>query len=505
MVKQPSIAELFNQSLSNAIGRPTIHNYKPHAKQLKFHKSTKKVRLYIGGNRAGKTVGGSVESIYHMKGESPYRRLPPAPTYGRIVTVSRIEGIDQLIIPELSKWMPPSLLINGSWEDSYEKSKFLLTCSNGSTAQLMTYEQDVEKFAGRAMHWIWCDEEPPEAIYRENRMRLIDYGGSIWITMTPVEGMTWSYHDIFMPGVTGNNPQILVVVIDTEENPYLSQEQIDEVIAELDENDRKARKQGQYVALGGLVYKCFDQNIHVYREPLDTSRLMGWNQYASMDHGLNNPTVFLFHAVHPRTGFIVTFDEIYVKEHTVKEVAALYHTRCRQSGRRYPDVVVGDPSIKNRQATDKLSIQKHYQMAGIPILLGNNDIATGVDRVTSYLKAGMRVITEQCPNLIRETQQLRWKIYEDRKKRRDNNPRPEIHKYKDHAPDADRYFHAHAADLKLESDKDLTAERVNAKVRSLLGPRSYNPVAGVYDDNVIWRGESNTEWTTVDEHMGGYF
>jgi hypothetical protein len=109
---------MFQQSLTNAVGRPTIHNYEPHAKQLRFHKSTKKVKLYIGGNRSGKTVGGATEATYWMKGEHPYRRVPPGPTRGRIVTVSRIEGINQLIIPQLNKWLPPSLLVNGSWEDS---------------------------------------------------------------------------------------------------------------------------------------------------------------------------------------------------------------------------------------------------------------------------------------------------------------------------------------------------------------------------------------------------
>src|SRR6266496_412247 len=134
MTKAPqlSISGLFKQELNLAIGRPTIHNYVPHDKQLKFHKSIKKVKLYIGGNRSGKTVGGAAEAVYWMMHQHPYRRLPDRATRGRIVTVSRNEGIDQLIIPQLKRWMPPSLFINGSWEDSYDKQKFVLTLANGS-------------------------------------------------------------------------------------------------------------------------------------------------------------------------------------------------------------------------------------------------------------------------------------------------------------------------------------------------------------------------------------
>lgn len=500
-----NIKSLFNEALSNAVGRPTIYNYQPHAKQVVFHKSTKKIRLYIGGNRAGKTVGGAVESIYHMRGESPFRALRRPPTHGRIVTVSRKEGIDQIIVPMLQRWLPPSDLINGSWEDSYNRSDHLLTLQNGSTAQLMTYEQETAKFAGDSKHWVWFDEEPPNDIYKECRMRVMDTEGYIWLTMTPVDGITWVNDQLYIPGLTGQLKSTLVVTVDTDENPYISQSAKDDVFADLDEADLKARKKGQFVPLGGLVYPFFDSDAHVYKEELDPSRLLSWNQYASMDHGLNNPTCFLFHAVHPRTGFVMTFDEIYIKDRTIKEIAEMVHERCREDGRRYPDMIVGDPAIRNRQASDKLSIQKHYSNHGIGIALGNNDVAIGVERVTSYYRTGSRVVTLKCPKLIWETQRLRWKVYESAKKRFDNNPRPEIHKYNDHAPDADRYFFAsNMPDIKGLPEQSLTTQQVNAKVASLLGARKYWAGGQVFDENVK-RIPQQTEWSYQDEHMGGYY
>lgn len=500
-----SISDMFKQGLADSVGRPTIHNYEPHAKQLRFHKSLKKVKLYIGGNRSGKTVGGAAEAVYWIKGEHPYRRgVPQAPTRGRIVTVSRIEGINQLIIPQLQRWLPPSLLINGSWEDSYNKSEFLLSLENGSQVQLMTYEQSLVKFAGDSLHWVWCDEEPPQDIYKECRVRVMDTGGSIWITMTPVEGMTWVYDDLYIPGLSGASTNVLVVIIDTDENPYISQADKEEVYADLDEDELEARKRGKFVHLGGLVYKCFNPDIHVYSSEIDPSQLYTWNQYTSMDHGLNNPTCWLWHAVHPSTGFVVTFDELYVNEMTVKEIAELYHMRCQLPGRRYPDKAIGDPSIQNRTAVDKLSIQKHYAIAGIQIALGNNDIKIGVDKVTAHFKSGHSIITPNCRKLIHETARLRWRVYENAKKRRDNNPRPEIHKKNDHAPDAYRYFIADRPDLRLPVEEDLTPQRINAKLQSILGAKSFFNRTGFYDEN-LRNIPVDTEWTTVDEHMGGYY
>lgn len=499
---EPNFAELFQQGLNNASQRPTIHNYEPHAKQLIFHQSTKKIKQYIGGNRSGKTVGGVVEDIYWMRGKHPYRKIPPAPTRGRIVCVSRREGMDEIIIPQLQRWLPPSDLINGSWEDSYHKSDYKLTLSNGSTVELMTYEQDKDKFAGTSRHWIHFDEEPPKDIYDECRVRLIDTEGSLWLTMTPVDGMTWTFDEIHMKGLTGEDPEIFVLIIDTEENPYLSQDEVERVLGGLDDDERRARKEGKYVQLGGLVYKSFNPQIHVLEKEIDPARFLSWTQYRSMDHGLNNPTCWLWHAVSPK-GLIVTFDEIYQNETLISEFAHMIHERDRLPGRRYPDLTVGDPSIVQRNAQTKLSVQQLYAIEGIPIMLGNNDVAVGVEKVNSHLRAANWFISPKCKMLIREMARLRWKTYETAKKRHENNPRPEIHKKNDHAPDAARYFFGLMPDLRLPNPVELSKERVNKIVQEALGAAT-SRVGAVYDLN-LRQPQQHTEWTQIDEHMGGYY
>ncbi|SRR6266498_1126279 len=501
-VDDEDFAGMFQRGLNQAVLRPTIHNYKPHEKQVIFHKSTKRIKQYIGGNRSGKTVGGIVEDIYWMRGKHPYRAVPSAPTRGRIVCVSRREGMDEIIIPEINRWLPPSDLINGSWEDSYRKADSKLTLSNGSTCELMTYEQDREKFAGTSRHWTHFDEEPPKAIYDECKMRLLDTGGTLWITMTPVDGMTWTFDEIHMKGLTGEDREILVLIIDTEENPYLSPEDVERVLGGLDEDERKARKQGRYVNLGGLVYKSFDPGIHVLEESIDYTKLLSWTQYRSMDHGLNNPTCWLWHAVSP-TGVVITYDELYQNETLISEFARMIHDRDRSPGRRYPDLCIGDPAIAQRNAQSGLSVQKLYSIEGIPIQLGNNDIAVGVEKINSYLRTGRWFIDPKCKNLIREISRLRWKIYETAKKRHDNNPRAEIHKKNDHAPDAARYFFGLMPDLRLPQPVELSKEKTNKIVQEALDAVISRPGA-VYDLN-LRRPQQHTEWTAIDEHMGGYY
>jgi phage terminase large subunit-like protein len=165
-------------------------------------------------------------------------------------------------LPNLRQWLPPSALINGSWEDSYNAAKHLLTLDNDSELEIMSYEQDLDKFAGVPRHFIHFDEEPPKNIFGECKARLVDYRGSYWLTMTPVDGMTWTYDEIFEPGMNGD-PLIDVIVVDMTDNPHINQEEIADFLSGLDKEERIIRGKGEYIAIGGLVFKFFNSEVHV--------------------------------------------------------------------------------------------------------------------------------------------------------------------------------------------------------------------------------------------------
>lgn len=517
------ISGLLREGLTKAVTRPTIHGYKPHDKQIQFHSSTSQGRLYIGGNRSGKTVGGIVEDVFRMRGQHPYQPVPPAPTSGRIVTVSLVEGILDIVLPELAKWIPPSDLKNGSWEDSYSKQERQLTLTNGSTAQIMTYEQDIKKFAGVPRHWTHFDEEPPKDIFNECRLRLVDYGGCYYITMTPVEGMTWVYDDIYLKGLLpGGN--ISVIVIDSSENPYISEAELEIALEGLDNNERQARKEGKFVQIGGLAFPSFKPDIHVISNYEDwpiakKQEILGWTQYCSMDHGLNNPTAWLWHAVSP-SGSVVTYDELYDREKVVAYYATEIHARQKQPYRRPPNIYVGDPAISQRNGQTGDSIQTAYIHHGVPIVLGNNNVPIGVEKMNRYLQQGKWAITENCFNLVRELQRVRWKVYENAKERYKNNLREEIHKKDDHAPDSCRYFFSMMPNLSLPQDGNTEASRIegiNAAVAGTMREMNGSIVTitpptqqGLTIDEYLRHslansGQQGWKTTPVDEYLGSEY
>ncbi len=59
-----------------------------------------------------------------------------------------------------------------------------------STLQFKSYASGREKWQGTALEVLWCDEEPPEDIYTEGLTRTNETGGIVYITFTPLQGIS---------------------------------------------------------------------------------------------------------------------------------------------------------------------------------------------------------------------------------------------------------------------------------------------------------------------------
>ena len=336
--------------LRQAAISPGINAYKPHPSQEKFHRSLHKEKLYIGGNRSGKTVASVTEGVQWFTGEHKFRKdLPAPPVRGRCVAVDIEDGVKKIILPELVKWIPSKYLINNSWEDSYDKQSRTLTLNNGSFLELMSYEQDVEKFAGTSRHFCMFDEEPPEDIYNECLMRLVDTDGSYWISMTPLIEMTWIKDRIYDPWA-GGDQSIYVLEVDTEENPYISIQALDRFTRGLSPEEAQARRSGKFITHTGLVYsgsfsaRDFTEGGNVIHDILDLNfkeYVKNWGHFVCMDHGYANPTVFLF-CCYDGDGRIIVYDEIYETRKIVRELALIYQ-QYLETLNIHPIYVVGDP------------------------------------------------------------------------------------------------------------------------------------------------------------------
>lgn len=491
--------------------QPNINAYVPHQKQEEFHRATTKGRLYIGGNRGGKTVGGATEAIWWLAGIHPYQETPRPPIRGRCISVDFTNGVEAIVKPEVKRWITPSMLINGSWEDSYNSHTRTLTFANGSFLEFKSYDQDLEKHAGTSRHFIWFDEEPPHAIFEENMMRLIDTNGRYWLTMTPVEGYTWTAEELYEPALRGEK-NIHVTQVDMFDNPHLNKASIEEAMSHLSEDDRKARQSGQYVVQGGLIFKKFRGDIHVIDHMMFNVKDRSVRLMASMDHGMNNPTAWLWHLVHD-DGTVFTFREHYQSDWTIAQHVERIDEIEQQEFRRVPELRVGDPAIIQRNAVTGTSVQIEYSMRGIYVALGNNNVSAGLAKMADYLYHDDNVkpkwyIHSSCRDLITEMKRYRWKEWDSRKLKDKNNKKEEPHKKLDHAVDAARYFFSFMPDLTHQDSMELSikkAKRLNEEVaRSVSARETFRLDKPNIDRNLMApRRQSNTEWTVIDEQFGG--
>ena len=298
------------EKLKAAQRKPSIYGYRPHYKQEQFHASRAKGTVFIGGNRSGKTVGGSVECLRAATGTDPHRKYPEPPLRIRACTVDLKQGVQKIILPELARWCPPSALKNQSWEESFNKTNMTLTLDNESFIEILTYEQDVEKHAGTSRHLVWFDEEPPEDIFQEDIARLIDTGGIWKMTMTPVEGLEWIfqlYQEIEVEG-NPNNRDVQFIQVDSYENVYINAAEIDALFFNLTEEQRLARTRGMFTALGDKIYKNLDR---VIVDMSDANFPMEWPRLEGMDSGMRVPTAWLWASIDPAENVIYVRDEYY--------------------------------------------------------------------------------------------------------------------------------------------------------------------------------------------------
>jgi phage terminase large subunit-like protein len=443
------------EGLQEASHQPNLYDYVPSEKQLLFHKDTNPDRLYIGGNRSGKSLGSTVEAIWWLTHSHPYRKTPEGPIRGRVVAVDFLNGVDKIILPLYKQWLPKTFLVDGSWEKSYSRERHVLTLNNGSFVEFMSQDQDLDKFAGSSRHFVHFDEECPKTVYQECIARLVDTGGVWWMSQTPVQGMEWIYDDIYMPAKEGKK-KIGIVEATMEDNPSLSKEAIARFIGELSEEERLIRTKGQYVHLGGAVFPDFSPSTHCIEKgafvPTPEHRII-----RTMDSGYTNPTVWLWLAVDDKNN-VTVFKEHYAAKKTVADHAVIVNQITRDMERDYGIKVwltTGDPAIKQTKEHTGTSILQEYQRHNIYIAVDMipRDRRIGLERIRQYLKWNKKsnrpylMVTDDCPNLIAELPKLRWQKWASPKVADQNNKKEDIRDKDNHCYDALKYAMTFLQDL----------------------------------------------------------
>lgn len=390
-----------------------------HYKQVEFHKSKKRNRWVFGGNRTGKTECGAVETIWMARGNHPFRENRKNVT-GWVVSLSKRvqkEVAQEKILKYLNKsWIEEIVMSQGkrgSPEYGIIDTIVIRNVFGGlSRISFKSCEEGREKFQGTSLDFVWFDEEPPEDIYIECKMRVIDKCGDIFGTMTPLKGLTWVYNQIYLN--ERGDDEIFYLFMDWSDNPFLSQEEINRLSSTLSVSELENRKFGRFSGINNsLVYSEFDENIHVvdpFQIPFD------WQETISIDPGLSNPLSAHFYAVDYDNNIYV-IAEHYASNKTIDYHADMINKIANKlSWKRSYDgklEAIIDSAANQKTLASPKSVTELFYDYGIKVNPKvNKDLFSGINRVKSYLKdvngKTKLFIFRNCENMIREFKSYFW-------------------------------------------------------------------------------------------------
>lgn len=427
---------LAEKRASDALSR---YNTQPpfHEKQLAFHKCEKRNRWVFGGNRSGKTECGAVEAVWLARGIHPYRKNRPS-SEGWVVSLS--QGVQKEVAQrKILKYLNPEWIVDVTMlsgrQDNPENGVIdcitLRSVSGGiSRIWFKSCEMGRAKFQGASLDFVWFDEEPPEDIYTECVMRVMDRKGDVFGTMTPLSGRTFAYDRIYLNDRC--DEEVWCEFMEWADNPFLDREEAERLSAVMGEEELSARRYGRFASLKGAVYPEFDENVHVI-PPFDVPK--EWLDKISIDPGLKNPTSCHFYATDGERVFVIA--EHYESGKPVDYHCAQIKRIARSLG--WPTDKAGrlraliDSAAGQRTLAAEKSVAELFAENGIQVNTKvNKDVFRGVSKVKSLLSGDGKkpelYIFSNCANMIREFKSYRWGEGESPLKR------------DDHAMDELRYY-----------------------------------------------------------------
>lgn len=384
--------------------------------QLDAHLCTANIIAVTGGNQAGKTVYQIIEDYIAITGELPKalegvypeeKLSKEWPVHIRVTGVSDRQ-VNNTVKAGYREWCPRDYLKDRSWDKSFSSKYDILTLYEPGTdnvlgtIEFMNNKMDVEVFQGPPKRKMSYDEEPREAIRKEN-LRRMTTAPRVWETyaFTPTKGLSWT-SDLFLDCNDDEGRSVQRFQLCSVTNKKADLNALKDICDEAtDYMELKMRLLGEFVSLSGLVYgKLFDRKIHVIppffenlppHEKKDYLCLSGWDP-----HGVT-PTAGVFMLADREGNEYI--DRCYFKAAEMGDIKNDFHAIVKENGYRMGWSVADRSSNSTIHAFGGLNMFKLLSQGDkcIPALRNSEkyegSIKAGVNEMKKKLK-----ITKKCPD-----------------------------------------------------------------------------------------------------------
>lgn len=303
--------------------------YKPYGKQREFHANGRQFRerLLMAGNKLGKTYCAGFETMFHATGLYPdwwegYRFTKQNRWWaGSVTSELTRDGMQRVLLGNIGRWgtgcIPKEWIVDikraRGVPDAVETVLVKHVCGEVSQITFKAYSDGREAWQAEDLDGVWFDEEPPEDIYIEGITRTNNTGGPVFMTFTPLLGMS----NVVMRFLHGVHQDRNVTNMTIEDVEHYSEEQKRRIIEAYPAHEREARAMGIPMLGSGRIYPVAEEAL---RESDIGTLPSYWLQIIGLDFGWEHPTAAVHLAYDPSADCIHV-----LRTYRAKEATPLMH------------------------------------------------------------------------------------------------------------------------------------------------------------------------------------
>lgn len=372
--------------------------FQPHSvPQREFLAARTRIVAAFAGNRFGKTTALVVKALCQALGDGDVPdhlrvfKQVAAPCAGWILCPSEAKIQDSLM-PALRKWCPPRALKGGNFGKAYNAEQMILTFSNGSTVGFKTYKQDSGTLGGADLDWVGYDEPPPRS-HRNECLARMARGVREWYAMTPIRvNVAWIRREVWAKRA---DPNITVVQGAIQQNPTLAPAEVDFILSQYSDTERRSRESGEFMDLHGLVYARFESATV---DPPSREFVRSLDRVVGIDPGIRNAAFVFGGFDHHGVDWI--FDELLIQDGTPSMYAEGIDRILERWGlRREGCLFVIDPAARQRSQATGDTVQSELTRVGVYTANGNRDREAGQQQIRDRIKWGRLKVSRACVGL----------------------------------------------------------------------------------------------------------
>jgi phage terminase large subunit-like protein len=320
----------------------------PYGWQLEFHASQGRARerAMIAANRVGKSRTADAELAMHLTGIYPpwWRGLGIATIDHPIDCwcasesneasrdINQVNLLGDTLDRELmgTGWIPrecidfDSIRYRSCGVTGVIDNMRVLHKPTGKWSRLAfkSYEQKASKFQGTAKHLIRLDEQPPDDVAAECKMRTITTGGQMIETFTPLKGMTTRVQH-YLEGGEG----VFCLTVGWDDAPHLTEAIKAEALRGLPPHEIEARTKGTPVMGEGLILPIQWDTVAADLPPGGVPGY--WRQICGIDFGFDHPAAAVWIAYDADRDCVWMVDAYRERHWTAPQHAARINARGR--------------------------------------------------------------------------------------------------------------------------------------------------------------------------------